>query len=201
MSIATIVKFQFYIILKLTGVTQARNNECLLFSTFAKWIPGLVPRVSKKKDAPGHLLIKQTKKIVLKCFHWKYFEDFKFSFNLDQSQVCISNRLKVTASQRQLLFWAHDKIQNHKWNCLLFLYLMKLLKTNFQPFFSQSNFKDFQIFFHYRPIPSLYLKRLKSYSSSEWNTDYLEFFVSYGIVKTIHDCFYSFFYYAQTPQD
>ena len=72
---------------------------------------------------------------------------FEFSFNLDQSQVCISNRLKVTASQRQLLFWAHDKIQNHKKNRLLFLYLMKLLKTNFQPFCSQSNLTIFEFSF------------------------------------------------------
>ena len=34
----------------------------------------------KKKDAPGHLLIEQTKKIVQKCFHWGYFEDFQIFF-------------------------------------------------------------------------------------------------------------------------
>ena len=34
---------------------------------------------------------------------------FKFSFNLNQSQVCISNRLKVKAFQSQPLFWAYDK--------------------------------------------------------------------------------------------
>ena len=78
---------------------------------------------------------------------------------------------------------------------------MKLLKKNFQPFFSWSNFEDFRILFHYRPIPSLYLKRFKSYSSSKRNTDYLEFFFSYGIVKTFLDYFYSILYYAQTPKD
>ena len=41
---------------------------------------------------------------------------------------------------------------------------MKRLKKKFQAFFRQSNFKDFQIFFHSRPIASLYLKRFKSYS-------------------------------------
>ena len=118
---------------------------------------------------------------------------FKFSFNLDQSQVCISNRLKVTACQSQPLFWAHDKILNHWKNSLSFLYLMKRLKIIFRAFFSQSNFEDFRIFFHSRPIPSLYLKRFKSYSSSKWNTSFLELFFSYGIVKTISDYFYSFF--------
>ena len=34
----------------------------------------------KKKDAPGHLLIDQTKKIVQNFFHWKYFEDFQIFF-------------------------------------------------------------------------------------------------------------------------
>ena len=129
------------------------------------------------------------------------FKIFEFSFNLDQSQVCILNRLEVTACQSQPLFWAYDKILSHRKNSLYLLYLRNLFKMIFIAFIRQGNFKDFQIFFHSSPIPSLYLKRFKSYSSSKWNTSYLEFFFSYGIVKTIFDYFYSFFYYAQTPQD
>ena len=120
---------------------------------------------------------------------------FEFFFNLDQSQVCISNRLKVTASQRQLIFWAHDKIQNHEKNHLLFLFLWNYLWKTLNHFFSQRNFEDFRIFFHSRPIPSLYLKRFKSYSSSKWNTSYLEFFSLLELWKRFLTV-YSFFYHA-----
>ena len=58
----------------------------------------------KKKDAPSHLLIEQTKKLFKNFSIESILKIFKFSSNLDQSQVHISNRLKVTASQRQLLF-------------------------------------------------------------------------------------------------
>ena len=126
---------------------------------------------------------------------------FEFSLNLDQSQGCISNRLKVTACQSQSLFWVEDKILNHWKNSLSFLSVIKRLKKIYWDFIRQSDLEDFRIFFYSRPIQSPYLKQFQSYSSPKWDTDYLEFFFSHWIVKTISDYFYSFFYYAKTTHD
>ena len=91
-------------------ISYRRNSVVANIENKSKWAEGtknryLLYHAYIKEDAPGHLLIDQTKKIVQKIFFREsILKIFKFYFNLDQSQVCISNRLKVTASQRQLLF-------------------------------------------------------------------------------------------------
>ena len=105
-----------------------------------------------------------------------YFGDFLIFF---QSRPIPGLYLKpfksysLSKSTTILSIW---QIFNYWKKCLSFLYPITRLAKSFWAFFRQSNFKYFWIFFHSRPIPSLYLKRFKSYSSSKWNTSYLEFY-------------------------
>ena len=64
----------------------------------------MIPLLLKKKDAPFFLLIKQIQKMI-KLFVIEIFSNIlKQSFNLDQSQVCISNGLGARAFQKEALF-------------------------------------------------------------------------------------------------
>ena len=63
-----------------------------------------VPRVPKKKDAPFFSFIKQIQKMIKIFFIETFLKIFKKSFNVDQSNVCISNGLGVRAFQRETLF-------------------------------------------------------------------------------------------------
>ena len=78
-------------------------------------------RESKKKPHPFVAKWKRHKKSIQNFFVQLILKIFEFSFILDQSQVCISNRLGDRACQSEPLFCknAHFSIglQNWKWQC------------------------------------------------------------------------------------
>ena len=112
----------------------------------------------------------------LSNFEGLYLKLFK-SYSLSKSTTILST-------------W---QIFNYWKKCLSFLYPMIRLAKSFWAFFRQSNFEYFWICFHFSPIPSLYLKQFKSYSSSKWNTSYLEFFSLLELWKRFLTVFTLFF--------
>ena len=60
------------------------------------------------------------------------FKIFEFSFNLDQSQACISNRLKVTACQSWSLFehmTKHKIIKKKMFIIYIYIFIFYILQN------------------------------------------------------------------------
>ena len=130
----------------------------------------------------------------MRLFFWSSnFEDFWIFFQSRPIPGLYLKPFKSYSLSKSTTILSTWQIFNYWKKCLSFLYPMIRLAKSFWAFFRQSNFEDFWIFFHSRPIPSLYLKRFKSYSSSKWNTSYLEFFSLLELWKRFLTVFTLFF--------
>ena len=93
------------------------------------------------------------------------------------SQSCVECIFCIFYTSKHYTTWIQKKDAP-------FHLLIKLTQKVLKNFSRGSDFEDFQIIFHSRPIPDLYLRRFRSWSFLKWDTILLNCIFFKGTAKT-----------------